>query len=563
MTTGDQTPDNVDVTPEAEPTQESAVAESAGPNASATTTPIAAEQTAAEQTAAADSTPAAEPAPAPTPAPASAPLAGKVAVKGRPTGPLAARGLGVAKPASPAVSMADLSKPPSTKSAAKTGAAKKKKHKVKPSGVTGEQTAPKTPQAKVAVPSLRTRLPDDIQAELDAELALMDIEAALSGSAGMPDRKEPLEDGQTVHAQVIKIQSDTVFVSLGGPDQGTIAFEQFTGEEPTPGQSIEVIVRGLNSDDGLYAVSLPGSTVAVTDLGDIEEGAVVTATVTGHNKGGLECKVGGISAFMPISQVTEYRVEDLSEFVEQKMVCLVTEANASRGNLVLSRRAILEREREVAKKEQLAKMEPGHRMEGIVRTIKDFGAFVDLGGCDGLIHISKLAWDRVKHPSDVLEMGQKVSVVVDSVDKETGKISLSYRDTQENPWDTAEAEFAVGTNHKGTVTRIANFGCFVRLAAGVEGLVHVSEIAHHRVSRIDSVVSEGEEVEVKVLSFDRDAQKIGLSIKAAQHVPESDTKPVEEVDEPVREPVVKATHTGPLKGGNNTSSGGDKFGLRW
>ena len=135
----------------------------------------------------------------------------------------------------------------------------------------------------------------------------------------------------------------------------------------------------------------------------------------------------------------------------------------------------------------------------------------------------------------------------------------------ENPWDTAEAKFAVGSVHKGTVTRIATFGCFVKLAPGVEGLVHISELAHHRVSRVDTVVSEGQEVEVKVLTFDRDSQKIGLSIKGAQSAPvDADAKSSEEeVEEPAREPAVKATHSGPLKGGNNRETGGERFGLRW
>ena len=513
----------------------------------------------AEPVAATAPKPQASPAPA-TQAPSSPAPLSQAARKG---GPLAARGLGVAKPASPTVSAEQLlaqtvDKPP---------APKKKKHKVKTSGVTGVtggNTAPKTPRIKVAVPSLRQDLSDDLQAELDAELAAADIDELLGGAAGMPDRKEPLEDGQRVNGQIIKIHSDSVFINLGGPDQGVLPFEQFTGEEPVPGQNVEVVVRGLNAEDGLYSLSIPGASVTVTDFGDLQEGAVVSASITGHNKGGLECKVGGIEGFIPISQVTEYRVEDLTEFVDQKMLCLVTEANVSRGNLVLSRRAILEREREEKRKEQLANMEPGQVMDGIVRTIKDFGAFVDLGGCDGLIHISKLSWDRVKHPSELLEIGQSVSVMVDTVDKETGKIGLSYRDLQENPWDTAEAEFNVGTLCKGNVTRIANFGCFVRLAAGVEGLVHISEIAHHRVTRIDSIVSEGQEVEVKVLSFDREAQKIGLSIKAAQQAPESATssKP-EEAEEPVREPIIKPSHDGPLKGGNNTATGGEKFGLRW
>ena len=424
------------------------------------------------------------------------------------------------------------------------------------------KTAP-TPQ-RVAVPNLREQLPSDVQAELDATLGDADMEALLGGNAGMPDRKEPLEEGVRVHGQVLKIHDDSVFVALGGPDEGTVPFEQFSEREPSPGDTVEVLVRGFNSQDGLYSLSLPGQAIEVTDWSDLEEGTVVEVTVTGHNAGGLECKAGGVRGFIPISQVSEYRVEDLAEFVDQKFVCLVTEANANRGNLVLSRRAILEREREEKRRDQLEKIEPGQTLEGIVRSVKDFGAFVDLGGLDGLIHISKLSWDRVKHPSDVIEVGQKVKVKIDAVNKETGKISLSYRDLLVNPWDTAEQEFAVGSVHKGTVTRTADFGCFVRLAAGVEGLVHISELAHHRVSRVDTLVSEGQEVEVKILSFDRESQKIGLSMKAAQQLAETETDAsATEPIEPPRDVAVRATHSGPLKGGNDRDTGGERFGLRW
>ncbi len=466
----------------------------------------------------------------------------------------------MAKPSSPQVSADQV--------AAQQKAKPKKKPKPRPR-LSGEKPAAESepkpqPQAskKVAVPNLRQQLPSDVQAELDATLADADVEAILSGAAGMPDRDEPLAEGARVHGQVLKIHDDSVFVSLGGPDEGSVPFVQFTDAEPAPGDSVEVLVRGFNSDDGLYLLSLPGQTVDVTDWSDLEEGAVVEVTVTGHNAGGLECKTGGVPGFIPISQVTEYRVEDLSEFVDQKFVCLVTEANARRGNLVLSRRAILEREREEKRREQLEQIEAGVTLEGIVRSVKDFGAFVDLGGLDGLIHISKLSWDRVKHPSEVVEVGQKVQVRVDSVDKDTGRVSLSYRDLLVNPWDTAEQEFSIGSIHKGTVTRIADFGCFVRLAAGVEGLVHISELAHHRVSRVDTLVSEGQEVEVKVLSFDRDAQKIGLSMKAAQSALEPEATEDETV-EPPRDMAVKATHSGPLRGGNDRDSGGERFGLRW
>lgn len=490
----------------------------------------------------------------------------------RGSGPLAARGLGVAKPASPTVSSEELEKASGEKSDKPKKKLKKSRNRAPRPRMLGEKPGEeeKKPnkaagKTKVSVPSLREDLPDDLQAELDAELAAATgVEEFLGGKAGMPDRKDSLSDGTRVHGQVLKIHQDSVFVSLGGPDEGVVPFEQFTGEEPAIGQSVEVIVRGYNRADGLYALTIPGQTIDVTDWTDLEEGAVVEAQITGHNSGGLECKVGGVRGFIPISQVTEYRVEDLSEFVDERFVCLVTEANPRRGNLVLSRRAILEREREEKRKEQLEKINPGDTMEGVVRTVKDFGAFVDLGGVDGLIHVSKLSWERIKHPSEVLEPGQKVKVKIDTIDRETGKIGLSYRDLLDNPWDTAESDFAIGSNHKGTVSRIASFGCFVRLAAGVEGLVHVSELAHHRISKVDSFVSEGQEVEVKVLSFDRDAQKIGLSMKAAQQAPEPEkATDTEEVEEPQREPAVKPNFSGPLKGGNNRDSGGERFGLRW
>ncbi len=492
-------------------------------------------------------------------------------------GPLAARGLGMAKPASPqAVSTEAIAK--AAAKAAKGQAAKgqggKGKSHPRPrlAGESSDEadkpqnasaTAAKSFQ-KVAVPNLRMGLSDDLQAELDAELAAMDVATVLSGNAGMPDRREPLSEGARVHALILKIHEDSVFVSLGGPDEGVVPFVQFTGEEPVVGQSVEVMIRGFNRDDGLFVATLPGQAVDVSDWTDIDEGTVVEATITSSNTGGVECTVGNMQGFIPISQLSEHRVEDASEFVGQKMMCVVTECNERRGNLVLSHRAILEREREDKKKEQLEKFEPGDELEGTVRSVKDFGAFVDLGGLDGLIHVSKLSWERIKHPSEVLTEGQQVRVVIEKIDKQTGKISLSYRDLLENPWDVAEATFSVGSMHRGAVTRIANFGAFVRLGAGVEGLVHISELAHHRVSKVDSVVQAGQEVDVKVLSFDRDAQKIGLSMKATLAKPEPSGKvEAEPEEEPTREPAIKATHDGPLKGGNNRDTGGERFGLRW
>lgn len=513
---------------------------------------------------------------------------GPLSAAARRSGPLAARGAGAARPSSPASAPASskasggaqkpgnapavkpqFAKPPGSGSGRPTTGkpgsgprpgSKRPGGNKKPDQPNPLQ-APQPNRARITIPSKRSPLADDIQQELDAELAGADFDALMSG---MPDRKGGLAEGQRVHAAVLKIHDDSVFVSLGGPDEGMIPFEQFE-EEPTIGQSIEVIVRGFSSEDGLYLCVIPGQTISVSDISDLEEGATVEATVTATNTGGLELTVGGAPAFMPISQITEHRIEDTSDFVGQKLVCVITECNPGRNRLVLSRRAVLERERAERRKEQMEQLEVGQMHEGIVRSIKDFGAFVDLGGCDGLIHISKLSWDRVQHPSEVLEEGQKVKVRIDQFDKETGKIGLSYRDLITNPWDTVDTDYPIGQVVNGTVTRVANFGAFVKLGPGIEGLIHISELAHHRVSRVNNVVQEGENVEVKVMSIDTESQRVGLSLKAATAAPvetKSDSAP-EEIDEPVREPIIKPQHSGPLKGGTGGDSGGDRFGLRW
>ena len=513
---------------------------------------------------------------------------------GRSSGPLAARGLGTAKPSSPSASTEQIEAAESGRSS-KRGAKGNKKSRNAPrpklagesrgpkpaaavrDGSTGDTTSstgdgggnqpksdrppPVRSRGKVQVPNIRQGLDDDLEAELNAALDGGDVDGLLGGAAGMADRREPLAEGSRVSAVVLRISKDQVFVNLGGPDDGVVPFEQFE-TEPSAGEHVEVIVRGFDSGDDLYQCTLPGGAIEVSDWDDLQEGAVVEATVTGTNSGGLEAKVGGVRAFIPVSQVSEYRVEDTSDYVDQKLMCVVQEVNERRGKLVLSHRAVLEREREAKKKEQIEKIQPGDLVEGIVRSVKDFGAFVDLGGLDGLIHVSKLSWERIKHPSEVLEPGQQVRVKVDGVDRENGKVSLSYRDTLENPWETAEAMFTPGSVHRGLITRIAPFGCFVRLAAGVEGLVHISELANHRVSKIEAFVGEGQEVEVKVLSFDGEEQKLALSMKQVGSTSEP-AAPVDDTLPPPPEVAVQPQHAGPLRGGNNRDTGGERFGLRW
>ncbi|MGN6543712.1 MAG: 30S ribosomal protein S1 [Aureliella sp.] len=417
------------------------------------------------------------------------------------------------------------------------------------------------PPPKLEVPSRRAALPSELQNELESALAGTDLDRMLIGDSMVQVGRE-LEEGQRVQGRVLKVHGEHVFLSLGGPNEGIISILQFT-EPPAVGSTLEVVIRGYLPEEGLYDLSVPGSAVSVSDWEDLKEGEVVEAKVTGSNAGGLECQVGSVRGFIPASQVAEYRVEDLSEFVDQKVLCVITQANPGRGNLVLSRRAVRERERAEKREPRLQELEVGATVEGTVRKLMDFGAFVDIGGLDGLLHISQLSWEKVKHPSEVVQEGQKVQVRVEKIDPQSGKISLSYRSLQDHPWSNIEERFPVGAIVHGTVSRIADFGAFVRLATGVEGLVHLSELAHHRVHRVSNVVQEGQEVDVKVLSVEPERQRMSLSLKAAQQPPEAAAAPQEpEVEEAPRE-LALPKHRGPLKGGISSRSEGDKFGLKW
>ena len=418
------------------------------------------------------------------------------------------------------------------------------------------------PPESVPKPSVRDPLSADLEQELESALGevelgdLMESESASGASA-------VLEIDSRRRAIVVKIHGDHVFFSLGGPNEGVASVRQFK-KPPDQGTPLEVIVTGYNVEDGLYELRIPGASIDVADWASIDEGMVVETKVTGSNTGGLECMVSTIRGFIPASQISTVRVENFNEYIGQKLTCVVNESNPGRKNLVLSHRAFLEREQEAAREQLLTELEVGQEREGIVRSLREFGAFVDLGGIDGLIHISQLSWDRVNHPSDVLTAGQKIQVRIDKVDPQSGKIGLAYRELLQNPWDDVEQHVVVNSVITGTVSRIAAFGAFVRLAPGIEGLIHISELAHQRVANVNSVVQEGQQVEVKVLSLDQESQRIGLSLKGALPEPE-EPEPTPEGNtgsDPLADSVVPK-HEGPLKGGTNRPTGGEQFGLKW
>ncbi|MGD9127432.1 MAG: S1 RNA-binding domain-containing protein [Planctomycetia bacterium] len=424
--------------------------------------------------------------------------------------------------------------------------------------------APVTQPKHFPPPNLRDRLPAELEAELEAALGDQSMDDLLVGSDSVT-QQEMLQPESKQTCRVVSVHQDDVFVELGGREQGVLSLKSIEEDKiPAVGDQLDVIVKRYNREDGLYELMLPHSSIDVADWSDLSPGIMVEVRVTGHNSGGLECEANHIRGFIPISQVSLYRVENLEEFVGEKWSCIVTEANPQRRNLVVSRRAALEREREEAREKLLATLEPGQIHEGTVRKIMDFGAFVDIGGVDGLLHISQLGWGRVKHPSEVLSEGQAIKVKVQKVDPETKKISFSYRDMLESPWENVEMKFPVNSPAKGTVAKIMDFGAFVELEPGVEGLVHISELSHKRVFRTSDVVSEGDEVDVMIQSIDKDAQRISLSMKAATTPPEPEKKEGDTDDAPLDETLPKPSqkkHKGPLKGGVG-GAGDNPFGLR-
>jgi small subunit ribosomal protein S1 len=424
------------------------------------------------------------------------------------------------------------------------------------------QDAASAAVAKVPVPNARRRDQTE-DTELAAALEGADLDNLMIGDKTTGRVGIALEIGNRYQARVIKVHNANVFVSLGGPNEGVVPLLQFL-DMPTEGQQIDVIIRSFNAEESLYELGLPGEAVTASDWTDLEEGAIVEAKIESANTGGVECKVGNIRGFIPISQLSEYRIESAADYIGQKLLCVVTEANQRRGNLVLSHRSVLEREKQQKRQERLATLEIGQSCEGTVRKVMDFGAFVDIGGLDGLIHVTQLSWEKIKHPSEVVKEGDKVQVRIEKFDPKTGKISLSYRSLQDDPWSDVEARFPVGSTVKGTVSRLAEFGAFVKLATGIEGLIHISELAHRRVSSVSQVIAEGQEVEVKILTVDRAAQRIGLSLKATQSKPGGAKAEAPEDAEPEvvkRESAVKK-YQGPLRGGTGSGNGGDLFGLK-
>jgi small subunit ribosomal protein S1 len=389
--------------------------------------------------------------------------------------------------------------------------------------------------------------------DLDAQIE-RELQEAMGGFSekelyGEPDprnRKTPPSPEQSrKKARVMAIHGPDVFLDVpGGRSQGLLPVIQFPEGPPAIGTEVDVQIEGYDRDNGLLLLSRKGAAVHA-DWSSVAVGMIVEARVTAVNKGGLSVDVNGIRGFMPISQIDIYRVEDTEQYVNQRLRCLVSEVNPAERNLVVSRRDLLEKEREEAREKLWQELAEGQIREGIVRSVRDFGAFVDLGGVDGLLHVSEMSWSRVQDANQIVQPGQQVKVAVLKLDRERRKVSLGLKQLTASPWDTVDANYHIGSVVKGKVTRLMEFGAFVELEPGIEGLVHVSELAPQRVRRVSEVVQPEQEVQVKVLNIDRGQRRISLSLKAAT------AKESEEAEQEQEEIPAKPTRprTTPLRGG--------------
>lgn len=354
----------------------------------------------------------------------------------------------------------------------------------------------------------------DLDAEVDAALAGVALDDLYDKDRAAPSAT-PDAKGKR-HGRIVSVNKDDAFVDFGGKSQGIISMLQFE-EEPKVGEEYEFLVDRYDVSEGLLILTRKGSLATSVSWDTLEVGQLVEGTVTKSNKGGLELDVKGMRAFMPAGQIDLYHVPDLEQFNGQKMQAEVTQFEARAKNLVLSRRNVLEREREVQKTKLMAELAEGQIRRGTVRNVMDFGAFVDLGGVDGLLHVSEMTFKRGRHSAtEFVKVGDVMDVKITRIDKETGKLSLSLKQALgTDPWAEAGTKYAVGSALTGRVTNVESFGAFIEVEEGLEGLLPVSEMSYQRIRHPSDVVKEGDTVRLIVLSIDVAQHRISFSLKQA------------------------------------------------
>jgi small subunit ribosomal protein S1 len=342
---------------------------------------------------------------------------------------------------------------------------------------------------------------------------------------------QEMDLNQIVQGRVLRVEGDVVLVDVGYKSEGIIFRSEWEeGEKlPEPGTIVKVLIEDVEDIHGLVDDSRGMITLSKRKAEKIEawlkvmetvkEGDVVTGLVTRKIKGGLLVDIG-VNVFLPASQVDIRRPSDIGDYIGRVIQCLVLKIDEARRNIVVSRRALIEAERAEKKAQLLAELEVGNRRKGIVKNIAEFGAFVDLGGIDGLLHITDMSWGRINHPSEMVSIDQELEVVILHIDHEKEKIALGLKQRMPSPWESVETKYPVGSKIKGEVVNVMSYGAFVKIEEGIEGLVHISEMSWtKRISHPNELVQPAQQIEVIVLKIDKDKQEISLGMKQTQENP--------------------------------------------
>ena len=356
-----------------------------------------------------------------------------------------------------------------------------------------------------------------------------DKSAAMAEMLASADQETKFKNGALIEGTITQVKDDDVYIDIGYKSVGMISLDEFKtveGETPAvkPGDKVTVLIKKLEDDKtGIVDLSKRAADDKIRWEKILEryvEGCVVTGTVKAAVRGGLIVQVDDVEAFLPGSQIEVTPVKDLEPYVGQTFDFKVIKISNERRNLIISRRELIEGTLAEKRAELLASLQKGEIRKGRVKNITDFGAFIDLDGIDGLLHITDMSWGRVKHPSEILKVGQELDVMVLDVDRDRERISLGLKQTTENPWNTIQEQFPVGARVSGKVVNLAAYGAFVEIAPGIEGLVHISEFSWtKRVARASDMLAVGDEVQVVVLSVDVENQKIALGIRQTQDNP--------------------------------------------
>jgi small subunit ribosomal protein S1 len=346
---------------------------------------------------------------------------------------------------------------------------------------------------------------------------MKDITALLDSSL------QNFKEGSIIKGTILNLRSKEVVVDIGYKSEGVIDLEEF--EEPETlnvGDEVEVLLERLENDDGMVVLSRQKAAQKQNwekIVKIFNEGGTITGRVRKIVKGGLMINVG-VEAFMPASQIDIIPPKNLKEFEDQMITCKIVKLIEDRKNLVLSRREIIEAERAEKRAKLMSSIEKGSIVKGVIKNITDFGAFIDLDGLDGLLHITDISWSRLSHPSEVLKLGQEVSVVVLEIDREKERVSLGLKQQSENPWEKIAEKYPIGTRIGGKITTLVPYGAFVELEPGIEGLIHVSEISWtKRIAKPSEVLEIGQQVEVSITEVNPDEQKLSLSLRALEQNP--------------------------------------------